>query len=409
MCLAGISEHIKANNKRLHLHFDKTKTKRQAIPFKFVHNLIIVPVFINGSDTLNFILDTGVGNTMITSLNGMEGIQFNFARQITLYGLGEGSEIEAYHSYGNTMRLPGVVGYNKGIIILRENLHHLSQGLGTDIHGLIGYDLFESFVVEIDYEDKMLYLYSPEYYKKRIQKKRRKRGDVVPIEIVRRKPYVVTEIKDGENKIDLRLLIDSGASHALSLFQSTDERFTLPDNSLYTYIGIGLNGEIYGNICRQDTLKIGQYELVEPLVTFPDESAIAGKIKLTNRNGSLGAETLKRFRVVFDYDEGEMILKPNSYYKQSFKYNLSGMDIITPYPGLPYFQITKIRKGSPAWIAGLAEGDQIHSINGVETENYDLTRVIDLLQSKPGKKLRVVVKREEKYYATKFRLQDPIF
>jgi membrane-associated protease RseP (regulator of RpoE activity) len=186
------------------------------------------------------------------------------------------------------------------------------------------------------------------------------------------------------------------------------DHLPLPENSLYTYIGIGLNGEIYGNICRQDLLKLGQYDLFEPLVTFPDEAAIAGKISLDDRHGSLGAETLKRFTVIFDYKKGEMILKPNAYFKNDFKYNLSGMDVITPVPGIPYYEITKVRHGSPAWTAGLEEGDQILAINGIDTKNYTLARLINILQSKPGRKLTIKVKREEEYLGAKFRLKDPI-
>ena len=47
--------------------FKDHKKKYARIPFKLYNNLIIVPVLLNkGTDTLNFILDTGVGYTMIT-------------------------------------------------------------------------------------------------------------------------------------------------------------------------------------------------------------------------------------------------------------------------------------------------------------------------------------------------------
>ncbi|MCK5700051.1 MAG: aspartate aminotransferase, partial [Cyclobacteriaceae bacterium] len=76
-----------AQSSMIHLHFKKSRTKKIDLRFKMIHNLIIIPAFINGSDTLNFILDTGVSHTMITSLNGAEGISFNFAREIELFGL----------------------------------------------------------------------------------------------------------------------------------------------------------------------------------------------------------------------------------------------------------------------------------------------------------------------------------
>ena len=120
----------------IHLHFEKSKTKKVDIRFELIHNLIIIPAFINGSDTLRFVLDTGVSHTTITSLDGTNGISFNFAREIKLAGLGSGRDVTAFHSFGNVIELPGIVGFNHNVIILKEEFDHLSQGLGTQIHGI---------------------------------------------------------------------------------------------------------------------------------------------------------------------------------------------------------------------------------------------------------------------------------
>ena len=49
--------------------FDNPKRKSMYVDFKLISNLIIIPVSINGSDTMNFILDTGVKDPIITKLN----------------------------------------------------------------------------------------------------------------------------------------------------------------------------------------------------------------------------------------------------------------------------------------------------------------------------------------------------
>ena len=54
----------------LYLIFDKI-----VVHFKLENNLIIIPVQINNSSTLNFILDTGLKNTIITELNKIESIK----------------------------------------------------------------------------------------------------------------------------------------------------------------------------------------------------------------------------------------------------------------------------------------------------------------------------------------------
>lgn len=379
------------------------------IRFELIHNLIILPVFINGSDTMKFILDTGVSHTMITSLNGTSGISFNYAREIELYGLGSGREVKAFHSFGNILEMPGVIGFNHNIIILKEEFDYLSQGLGTQIHGLLGFDVFDSFVVEIDYNNKKLSLYDPKFYRDRRKERLLKKSKAVPITVVRRKPFVkATVIDDYGQSIEVNLLIDSGASHALSLFKSSDQRLDFPENSIYTFIGVGLSGDIYGHIGRVKRFNIGDFRFKKPLITYPDEESVQLTDYELDRSGSIGADILKRFNIVFDYHGQEMLLRPNSDYKSEFKYNLSGIDITTPIPDLPLYEVTKIRKGSPAWIAGLEVGDQIVSINGIETSEYSLSNIVQMLQSKAGRTMRVDIRRRDQQFSAKFTLEDPI-
>jgi hypothetical protein len=398
-----------AQTNMIHMQFKKKRMNKVDIRFDMIHNLMIVPVFINGSDTLKFILDTGVSHTMITSLKGSYGATFNYAREINLMGLGNGDEITAYHSFGNLIEMPGVIGYNHNVIILKDEFDFISQGLGTQIHGLLGFDVFNSFTVEIDYKTRKLTLYDPEFYQRRRREKDVKKMDVVNMEIVRRKPFIYAKVEDEfGNKQDSKLLVDSGASHSLTLFTSGSNKIEVPDNSIYSYIGVGLSGDIYGYIGRAKTFEIGRYRFKRPLVTFPEEASVQISNYEKDRSGSIGADILKRFTVIFDYKRGEMLIKPNSNYKSEFKYNLSGIDLTTPFPDIPVYQVTKIRKGSPAWIAGLEVGDQIVTINGVETSEYSLSNLVQLLQSKAGRTLKVGVKRQEQVFFAKFTLEDPL-
>ncbi len=398
-----------AQNKSIHLHFKKAKKDKVDFKFKMIHNLMIIPVFINGSDTLHFILDTGVSHTMITSLKGSEGTSFNFAREIDLFGLGSGREVKAYHSFGNVIELPGVIGFNQNVIILKEDFDYLSQGLGTTINGLMGYDVFDSFTVAIDYDSKKITLYNPEYFHDKQREKIMKKSESIKMEISRRKPYInATIIDDNNHTIDANLLVDSGASSAVSLFQSSDSNIEIPDNSMHSFIGVGLSGDIYGYIGRAKRMMIGSYRFKKPLVTYPEETSVQISDYENDRNGSVGADILNRFDVVFDYHNGEMLIRPNSNFNNDFKYNLSGIDVTTPIPDFPLFEITKIRKGSPAWIAGLEEGDQIMTINGLETSEFTLSNIIQMLQSRAGKKLTVGIRREEQNFSAKFTLEDPI-
>ncbi|MCK5699945.1 MAG: aspartyl protease family protein [Cyclobacteriaceae bacterium] len=400
---------ITAQSSLIHLHFKRAKAKKIDMRFDLIHNLIIIPAFINGSDTLKFILDTGVSHTMITSLKGSRGTSFNYAREIELFGLGSGREVKAFHSFGNVIELPGIIGFNHNVIILKEDFDYLSQGLGTQIHGLLGYDVFSSFIVEINYKAKKLTLYDPKYYKSRKRQKLLKKADIIKMEIIRRKPYIsATVYNDDREGSDVNLLVDTGASHAVSIFRSTNDKLKVPDKSLYSYLGIGLSGDIFGYIGRANKIAIGNFKFKKPIVTYPDEESVQITSYENDRNGSLGADILNRFTVVFDYHGKEMILKPNSNYKDEFKYNLSGIDVTTPMPDISIFQISMVRKGSPAWIAGLEKGDQIIMINGIETNEFTLSNIIQMLQSRAGRQLTVGIRRANQTFSAKFTLQDPI-
>lgn len=393
----------------IHIRFDKRNARRHTMPFELVNNLMLVPAFINGSDTLRFIVDTGVGNTIITSLRGIENISFNFARELSIYGFGQDKEIKAYHSYGNTLKMPGLTGYNHNVIILREEVDHLSQSLGVNVNGILGYDLFNSFVVDIDYIKGQLILYDLNYYNRRLRSKRVKNHRVIPLEIERQKPYVYADLKDRNGQdFRLRLLVDTGASHALSLFTSEESGIAVPEESLYTFLGLGLAGDVYGSISRVDQLNLGGFSLAEPVVTFPEINREIRMIEPLQRHGTIGSDILKRFHVTFDYFNREMIFRPNSNYKRQFQYNLSGLEVATPFPGLPYFKIAKVREGSPAWRAGLSAGDDLVSVNGIRTADLNLKRLNELLQSKPGRKIRLGVIRDERMYSARIVLEDPL-
>ena len=408
--VAGLSIcNVSAQQSIIGLHFVKTKAKKADIRFELLHNLIVVPVFINGSDTMRFILDTGVSHTMITSLTGVPGLSFNFAREIKLYGLGREEEIEAYHSFGNMIELPGVMGFNHNIIILKEEFDFLSSSLGVQIHGLTGYDMFDNFIVEIDYRSKKLTLYDRTYFHERRREKRLKKARVLNIEVIRRKPYTTARIIDNDNNaMDVNLLVDTGASHALSLFRSMDDRIVIPEKNLYTYIGQGLGGEIYGYIARVKRFELDGFRLKKPVVTYPDLTSIMISDTKNERSGSIGADILKRFTVILDYHRNEMLLAPNAYYKSDFRYNLSGMDVATPVPGLHIYKVVKVRRESPAWIAGIEEGDQIITLNGIDVAELSLGYIVRILQSKPGRRVHIGIMRNGQTRLAKFTLEDPL-
>jgi hypothetical protein len=398
-----ITGNLKAQTTLNSLQFIDPKQTEVSFPFKFINNLIIIPLEINNSDSLFFILDTGLNISILTELSLGDSLSLNYTKQVTLKGLGKGNPIKALHSFGNEFRISGVRGYYQHIYIILQNVFNLSSMLGTRVHGLIGYNLFKEFVVEIDYEKKLITLHRPETYK--IHHKRKSK--TLPIILDNTKPYIyATVVMNDNTEIKVKLLIDTGASHSLWLDKSSDPKIKVPEKSQKAYLGAGLNGEINGLIGRINSIRISDFEFERPIVAFPDSSSAGFSFGLNGRNGSLGSEILRRFHIIIDYPHNQLTLRPNKHYREPFKINRSGIELISPVPGIPYYTISMIKKNSPGDLAGLKPGDVLYSINHNIAKAMSINDIYEYLQGEPGRKLRVVVIRNGLYFVTYFYLED---
>lgn len=382
--------------------FDSPRDKQLTIKFKSASNLIIIPVNINDSDTLNFILDTGVRYPIITELPFVNKLNLNYMMPVKIKGLDGGDGLTAYRSGNNVLHIDGLTARNQEVQMIIDEDFQISHMLGIPVHGLIGFNLFKDFVVEINYNDEKITLHKPEYYKYRDRKK----DIIMPLHFDGTKPFVRTTIVTDDLKdVPVKLLVDTGASDALWLSESSDERIRIPDKHVETFLGRGLSGDLHGTKARIDAIWVGPLLLTQPIVSFPDSELIERLINHNDRNGTIGAEILRRFFVTVDYRNSRLTLRPTHRVKDDFNYNMSGMEVINPVPGLPVFTIADITKDSPAYYAGLQEDDQILSINSSSHKSLELNDINLLLQSKENRKIRVKVLRDGEEIKTSFELK----
>ncbi len=382
--------------------FDNPRTKKRTIKFKSSSNLIIIPVNINDSDTLNFILDTGVRYPIITELPFVNKLNLNYMMPVKVQGLDDGEGLTAYRSGNNILHIDGLTAQNQEVQMIIDEDFQISHMLGIPVHGLIGFNLFKDYVVEINYHDEELTLYKPEYYKYRDHK----RDIIMPLHFDGFKPFVRTTIvTDSMRTVPVKLLVDTGASDALWLSEKSDERIHIPEKHVETFLGRGLSGDLYGTKGRIDAIWVGPLLLTQPIVAFPDSEIMDRLITTNDRNGTIGAEILRRFYVTVDYRNSRLTLRPNNRIKDDFNYNMSGMEVINPIPGLPVYTIADITKDSPAFFAGLQPDDQILSINSNSHKSIELNDINLLLQSRENKKIRLTVLRDGEEIKTSFELK----
>jgi len=121
---------------------------------------------------------------------------------------------------------------------------------------------------------------------------------------------------NGEKPVKLSCYIDYASSEAIELLQKDSQKFNMPVETEDYYLGRGLSGDIYGSKGFVSKVIIGPYELKNVSAAFaPFES----RSKQGNADGVVANNLLRRFNLVFDYQNKKLYIKPNSQFNEPFK------------------------------------------------------------------------------------------
>jgi hypothetical protein len=351
------------------------------------------------------VFDKGVRTAILTEKTFSDLLNLSYSRKITISGAGGENLVDAYITNNVSLELPGVKGKGHALLVLENDYIELSAYLGTSVHGILGYEVFSRFIVKIDYANKMVTLYRPEYFKPGRKFKK------IPIKVEDTKPYINCLVQlENQEPLELKLLMDTGASLGLLLDPQTDHRIVLPEKGIDSNLGRGLAGSIEGKVGRIRSFSVGPFNFSDPIATFPYENSYIDSLRrsLVFRNGSIGGAVLSRFSVIFDFSSETVYLKKNADFNKRFDYDLSGLVIKSNPPLFKEYVIVQVRKDSPSYRAGLLVGDKISHINGLSTKEMKLGNLIDILNTKPGKKIRMKVESGGVVKTVEFRLRDQI-
>ena len=375
------------------------RRKITRIPFEFQANLVIVPVKVNNSDTLRFILDTGVSSILITDPQIAKLQRMKFVRNVKISGAGQGTDIEAGIVLDNTITMGDMIGYRQNLVVLKEDILKLSEFVGSPIHGIIGYEIFNRFAVTIDFLTNELILENPEHYKYKPSK-----GERFPITIEENKPYLSTiELINDKQNLPLKVILDTGAGHAISLDANRSNGIPMPEKVVKAQLGRGLSGIINGSLGRISKLRLGKFEMKNLVASFPDSSSYRTKgMELIERQGNIGCEFLRRFKVTFNYRDQYIVLKPiNRRMKEPFEHNMSGIELMARGNDYHEYMIDRVIENSPADDAGLLQGDQVMFINNKSSKDISISEIYKLFQKGEGKNVNLIMNREGKlFFAT---------
>ncbi|RTY91852.1 PDZ domain-containing protein [Flavobacterium sp. GT3R68] len=415
--------------------FQSNKNK-VVIPFQLINNLIFIPIKVNGVE-LNFLLDTGVDETILFSLEDKDEVRFFNVEKIKLKGLGDEDAIEGLKSSHNKLELPHMLDADHELFIVLDQDFNFSSHVGIPVNGIIGYHFFKNNLVEIDYDRKKVFVYKEN---KKVSKRIKNKYTSYPISIENNKPYLFASVDIIKKTVPVKLLLDSGNSDAIWLFENRANKIGVPAKNFNDFLGRGFNGDIYGKRARVANFAIDQFRFENPIVAFPNTSSLGNVVFVKDRAGSIGGEIFKRFSVIFDYKNSSLYLKRGRNFDAPFNYNMSGVEI--QHQGLqwvqetvqlqtapkgiefdssgerikndfkykfslkPIYSISNVRKDSPADLSGLKKGDVVISINKSPSYKYSLEQITALLKSEDGKTIEMEVERNNVLMKFKFQLKS---
>lgn len=416
-------------------HFDEG-VEKVVIPFKFINNLVFIPLKVNGIE-LNFLLDSGVEETILFSMEDKKEVSFFNVEKITLRGLGGETSVEGLKSTNNTIEINGLKSRDHLLYVILDQSFNISSHVGIPVNGIIGYTFLKNNLIDINYHKKRITVYGAN---KKDNRRLEKKYEKLPISIERSKPYTYCDIAVDSVVMPLKLLIDIGNGDAVWLFENDAIGVRIPPINFYDYLGQGFSGDVEGQRAKIKSFSFSKFKFQNPVVAFPDSSSIKSVTMVQNRAGSVGSEILKRFNLVFDYPNSLLYLCKNRNFNTPFHYNKSGIEI--QHNGLqwvqetvplqtslygakpllegnsitnnfkykfdlkPIYEISSVRKGSEAEKSGLKKGDVIISINKLKVYKFSLQDIHNLLRPEEDKWITFEVEREDQILIIKFKLFD---
>ena len=364
------------------------------LPLRTVIDHIILPVSINGSEPLPMILDTGMPmpGLLLFETDPVKALALEFGSvEAQVGGAGGRGEHIAARMAGGVRLGIGAVTIDDVSVIVVPPIRHTSMPHA----GVIGAAVFRNFTVRVDYDAGAVVLTRPGHFTPEAGM------TAVPLELRGNVPYIraAVAMRDGRN-VPVNLVLDLGATHAVSLNVGSHQDMDLPDGAVASRIGRGMSGELTGHVGRVEAFLLGGHRLENVVATFPgaDHEHPRG---MDGRDGNLGMGILNRFNLTIDYAGSMLYLERNGDFSAPFEWDMSGLTLDFDEAGPT---VAAILPGSPAAAAGLKEGDVLIAVDGEPVTSDAGIRLRELFR-RPGAEVALEIRRGADAESVRFRLR----
>jgi hypothetical protein len=352
------------------------------VPFELRGGLIVVTVDVNGQRAA-LILDTGTGIGL--------ALDSAFAQQAHVLLSSHSAQANGHAVPLGTVRSVHVGSAplaDVGVVVV--DIGTLQTRVGRDIRGTIGYDLFDRYVVAIDYEARTITLTEPRTFTDAGS------GTVVPVDLEHHLPVIgASLITRTRGVVPLRLHLDLGsATYAVRLSQRTVAAYGLLHDTVTVHgpFGVGVGAASEGELLRMPALRIGPLTVSRPSTALAQQTdGPFGASAATD--GTIGEPILERTRLTIDYSRSRAILEQRGRFDVPDTVDGSGLTLASADSAGSAWRVLAVMAGSAGDRAGVHPGDEVTGIDGQSSATLPYGRIRELLRA-DGVTRRLAVRRD---------------
>ena len=261
-------------------------------------NRIYVTAFVNGSDSLRFLVDTGA-SSIVLNTNSPKLKNYIQAGQI-VDNLGSSGENKILYSDNNSVRI-GTVQYDKA------GCAHIPYP-PEYWDGVLGLNGLAAFNIEINYDDFKIYCYPKDTLEVE------EAFISFPFVYKYNVPFIELPIRLHGTLYPLNLEVDTGSDRVIDL----NTPFVHKNNLLETQKPFAISriessdggsGELK-NVYFDEVI-VGPYRL--PKVAGAFSTLDSGMLSKEDIDGMIGNNFLKRFNMLIDFQNQKIYLQPNNF------------------------------------------------------------------------------------------------
>ena len=352
------------------------------IPFRVGEDAMIVDVEVNGKK-ISCMFDTGFSGSFVLSDEVNVGKATGTTRIQDFVGVAEMKTVPI-----KSVKLAGkdIVQTDKDII-QEPGGNDYSFSYGTHVDGIMGISVVAPYVVEINFQRKVMLLHP-------------KTTDITQRQPDNKKTFLAKMLPIGNKSIELLVKTGDGQSMTLAL-DTGNAFFATTHRDVLERVGVWKEGRT-AKFLKQSFVATGPvdswYVRLKDLKIFgvPVAESVWSIIDLPSSSaegdGTVGFGFLKNFNITFDMERRRVWFENFSGKVSEPQPAHTGVTAIFD-PRVKRVRIVRVTPDSPADKAGIKPGDFLLSVGGVDMTSQSYRAIEALMEGAPGSEVKIQTSR----------------